>query len=94
MNTNKRLNYFCFGLVLVISLLLWNPFMASFFSQNGGGVKAEGPTMLEISGKVVQTMNGSGYTYALVSNDGVKTCGWPCPRAGSRWVMRSPACRA
>ena len=73
MNANKRLNYTRFGLVLVISLLLGNPFPANFFSQNGGGVKAAEPAMLEISGKVVQTMNGGGYTYALVEKEGAKT---------------------
>ncbi len=74
MNANKRLNYFRTGLVLVTSLFLWNLFSASFFSQNGGGiVMASGPTMLEITGKVVKTMNGGGYTYALVNKDGAKT---------------------
>ncbi len=95
MNANKRLNYFRTGLVLVTSLFLWNLFSASFFSQNGGGiVMASGPTMLEITGKVVKTMNGGGYTYALVNKDGAKTWGWPCPRVISQWVMKSPACRA
>lgn len=74
MNANKRLNYFRIGLVLVTSLLLWNLFPVGSFSQNDRGVaKASGPTMLEISGKVVKTMNGGGYTYALVDKDGAKT---------------------
>jgi hypothetical protein len=74
MNVNKRLNYFRTGLVLVISLFLLNLFLPSSFSQNGGGVARAGePAMLEISGKVVKTMSGGGYTYALVDKDGAKT---------------------
>jgi len=73
MNASKRLNYFRIGLVLVTSLLLWNLLPANSFSQTGGGGKAGGSTMLGISGKVVKTMNGGGYTYALVDKDGGKT---------------------
>jgi len=79
MNTNKRQKYFQIGLVLVISLLLWNPLPVYSSSQDGGGVeaaggdKASGITMETISGTVVETMNSGGYTYALVKKDGVKT---------------------
>jgi hypothetical protein len=74
MNTNKRLNYSRTALVLITSLFLWNLFWGSAFLQNGGGVvMASEPAMLDISGKVVKTMNGGGYTYALVDKDGAKT---------------------
>jgi len=73
MNVSKRLNYFCIGLVLASSLLLWDPPPASSFGQSGGGgSQAGGVTMLKVSGKVVETMNGGGYTYALVKKDGAK----------------------
>ena len=67
MNASKRKNYFRAGLVLVTSLLLLNLLPASSFSQTGGG-----PTMLVVSGKVVETIDGGGYTYALVDKDGAK----------------------
>ena len=73
MNASKRLNYFRTGLVLVTFLFLLNFLPASSFSQTGGGDKADGPTMLVVSGKVVETMDGGGYTYALVDKDGAKT---------------------
>lgn len=74
MNTSKRLNYFRTGLLLATALFLWNPLPASSFSQNGAeGGAAGGPTILAKSGKVVETMNGGGYTYALVDKDGAKT---------------------
>jgi hypothetical protein len=79
MNASKKQKYFQTGLILVISLLLWNPVPASSFSQNSGGAgtagndKASGVTMQAVSGKVVETMNSGGYTYALVDKDGAKT---------------------
>jgi len=79
MNANKRIKYFRTGLVLVTSLLLWNPLQAAAFSQKGGDAgmggadMAGGPTMQGLSGKVVETMNSGGYTYALLDKGGVKT---------------------
>ncbi|MFC1844013.1 hypothetical protein ACFLZ5_04415 [Thermodesulfobacteriota bacterium] len=78
MNARNKQKYFHTVLVLVISLLLWNPLPASSFSQNGskagaaGGDKGGGVTMQTVSGKVVETMNSGGYTYALVKKDGAK----------------------
>lgn len=59
------------GLVLTISLLLWSPLRANALSPNGSG--DSGPSLQEISGKVVETMNSGGYTYALVEKNGTKT---------------------
>jgi hypothetical protein len=79
MNTNKRQKYLQTGLALAISLLLWNPLPVSSFPQHGGdtgtggGDRAGGITMQTVSGKVVETMNAGGYTYALVDKDGAKT---------------------
>ena len=72
MNLSKKLNYFRTGLVLVTALLLLNLFTASSFSQTGGAGNAGGVTMVAVSGKVVETMDGGGYTYALVDKDGAK----------------------
>ena len=72
MNASKRLNYFRTGLVLVTFLFLMNFLPASSFSQTGGG-NAGGVTMVAVSGKVIETMDGGGYTYALVDKDGAKT---------------------
>lgn len=69
MNARKRMKYFGTGLMLAASLLLWNPLQASAFSPSGG----DGPSGQGVSGKVVETMNSGGYTYALVEKDGVKT---------------------
>ena len=71
MKTSKRLNFFRAGLVLVTFLFLLNLLPASSFSQTGGG-KAGGVEMVAVSGKVVETMDGGGYTYALVDKDGAK----------------------
>ncbi|MEJ2032608.1 MAG: DNA-binding protein [Deltaproteobacteria bacterium] len=67
MNANKKMKYFCSGLVLAFSLFLWNSPQVSASPQH------RGVTMKTVSGKVVQTMNSGGYTYALVEKDGVKT---------------------
>ena len=79
MNGSKRQKYFQSGLILAISLLLWNPLPARSFPQNHGGTgtsggdKTGGITMQTVSGKVVETMNSGGYTYALVDKDGART---------------------
>jgi len=79
MNASKRQKYFQAGLIFAMALLLWNPLPANSFSQmgagagSGGGDKAGGITMHEVSGRVVETMNSGGYTYALVDRDGTKT---------------------
>jgi hypothetical protein len=79
MNTSKRMKYFRPGLVLAISLLLWNPLQANAFPQSGSGAgaggdgMAEGSSMRGVSGKVVETMNSGGYTYALVDTGNGKT---------------------
>jgi len=79
MNTCKRLNYFRTTLVLATFLSLMNPFPANSFPQNGGqdgnsaSAKTGGITMMEVSGKVVETMISGGYSYVLVEKDGVKT---------------------
>ena len=38
-----------------------------------GGSKASSITMEEVSGKVVETMNSGGYTYARLEKDGAMT---------------------
>jgi hypothetical protein len=79
MKTSKRMKYFRPGLMLAISLLLWNPLQADAFPQNGsgagtgGGGMADGSSMRGVSGKVVETMNSGGYTYALVDTGNGKT---------------------
>ncbi len=79
MNTNKKKKYFQTCLAVAIILLLWNPLPASSFSQMGSttgttaGRKASSVTMEAVSGKVVETMNSGGYTYALLEKDGAMT---------------------
>jgi hypothetical protein len=79
MDTDKRQKYLHTGLALVIFLFLWNPLPVSSFPQHGGdsgavgGDRPGGMTMQTVSGKVVETMNAGGYTYALVNKDGAKT---------------------
>jgi len=76
MNASKRQKYFQTGLVFAISLFLWCLFPASSFSQNDDGTattgedKTSGITMQAVSGKVVETIDSGGYTYALVDKDG------------------------
>jgi hypothetical protein len=79
MNASKRHKYFHTGLVIAIALLLLNPLPASSFQQNdgegtaAGGEKAGDITMHTVSGRVIQTMDSGGYTYALVDGGGSKT---------------------
>ena len=69
MNARKRMT-FRTCLVLAASLLLWNPLQASA----GAGMGGPGDSSMQgVSGKVVETMNSGGYTYALVDKDGAKT---------------------
>ena len=71
---NKKLVYFENIFILAILLILLSPFQANSFPQNNGGSGSEGgPTLHTISGKVIETMNGGGYTYALVEKDGTRT---------------------
>jgi len=58
---------------------MWDPVPASSFPKNGGGDgtaqadKAGGITMQTVSGKVVETMDSGGYTYALVDEGNART---------------------
>jgi hypothetical protein len=72
MTANKNLFFTLSILVMAAFLTLWLPLPASSFSQNGGNSAGGGAEMLEVSGKVVETMAGGGYTYALVKMDGSK----------------------
>ena len=75
MHARKRMT-FRLGLALAASLLLWNLPQANAFSPNGGGTgmgESGSPTAQIVSGKVVETMNSGGYTYALVDKGGVTT---------------------
>jgi hypothetical protein len=77
MNVSNRQKYFQTGLVVAIFLLLSSPLPVSFFTQiDGGVVSASKPTMISVSGKVIETMTGGGYTYALVKNSGAETWVW------------------
>jgi hypothetical protein len=69
MNASKKMTFRA-CLVLAASLLLWNPLQASAGAGMGGGGDQ---AMQGVSGKVVETMNSGGYTYALVEKGGVKT---------------------
>ena len=79
MNARKKKRYCQSGPALAIIVLLWTLLASTSFSQNTGGTgtagedKAGGVTMQAVSGKVVETMNSGGYTYALVKENGVKT---------------------
>jgi len=71
MNASKKSNTFRTALVLATALLLWSPFQAGAFSPDaGGGGAAGGPAMQQVNGKVVETMDSGGYTYALVDDKG------------------------
>ena len=72
MNASKKMRNFRIGLVLALSLLLWHPLQGIALAQQGGGIPP-GITMKAVSGKVVQTMDSGGYTYALVEKDGDST---------------------
>jgi len=77
MDANRKQKYFSIGLALVIALLMWNPQPASPFSQKGGGTAGADQggniTMETVSGRVVETMDSGGYTYARVNKDGAMT---------------------
>lgn len=79
MNTHMKQKFILTGLILAISLFLWHPLPASSFSEKGDGAetvagnKENGVTMQAVSGKVVETVNSGGYTYARVSKDGEMT---------------------
>jgi len=79
MKTNKKMKYFCGGLAVVTSLLLWSPLQGNAFSQSGGkggvgvGNMAGESAAAGISGKVAETMDSGGYTYVLLDKSGVKT---------------------
>lgn len=80
MNEHTKLNFLLSGLVLAAFLLPWQPYRAAAFPQNGGqagssagNAKASQIVMKEVSGKVLETMSGGGYSYALVEKDGTKT---------------------
>lgn len=74
MHASKQQKSLVASLALAVTLLLGNPLWVGAFPQNGGaGAAAGGPSMLEVSGKVVETMDSGGYTYALVEKDGAKT---------------------
>ena len=77
MNANKKQKYFQVFLVAAISILLWSLFPAGTFAQNDEGTaattgedKTSGITMQAVSGKVAETIDSGGYTYALVGKDG------------------------
>jgi len=78
MNASKQPKYLHSVFALTFFFLLWNVVPASSFSQKNGedgtsaGEKAGGLTMKTVSGKVVETMNSGGYTYALVDESGAK----------------------
>jgi hypothetical protein len=69
MNANKSMKYLRTGLLLAASLLLTNPLLAGAGAMGGAG----DPSAQGVSGKVVETMNSGGYTYALVAKDGTQT---------------------
>lgn len=79
MNDSKRQKYFQACLAVTVVLFLWSLFPAVSFSQNEDTTRAEGEdkasgiTMQAVSGRVVETIDSGGYTYALVNNDGAMT---------------------
>ena len=68
MNMNKKMTFRA-GLLLAAALFLIHPFQACAGAMGEAG----GPAGQGVSGKVVETMNSGGYTYALVAKDGAKT---------------------
>lgn len=79
MYSSSREKYFHIVLGLALFFLLWNVLPASSFPQNqvgdgpSAGEKASGIIMKQVSGKVVETMNSGGYTYALVEESDIST---------------------
>ena len=75
---NYKSRFLLTALIVIISLLLFNLPVRAFPQNSGGagstgGGQASGITMRTVSGRVVQTMNSGGYTYALVDGDGTRT---------------------
>ena len=77
MNARKHMNFFRNVLILTAALFLWNPLSGTAMPGAGGAPGADaagGPSLLAVTGKVVETMDSGGYTYALVNDkDGLKT---------------------
>lgn len=69
MNVSKKVKYFSTGLVLAVSLFFVSPFQGNVFAQHSA-TPPTGITMKAVAGKVVQTMDSGGYTYALVEEKG------------------------
>jgi len=97
MDENKKLNYLLTGMGVAAFLFLWKPCPAGAFPQNGGqgtvgNAKARQIVMKEVSGKVVETMEGGGYSYALVEKDGTKT--WVALPKSNIAVGDEIACRS
>ncbi len=55
--------------VMVLALLLTGPVAAEEKKQAPAAKAATGPTQQSVSGKVVESLSGAGYTYLLVEND-------------------------
>jgi len=98
MTATKKMKYFRIVLVLAIFFLLGNPLQDCALGQHGSGTDmhgsggmAGGPAIREVSGKVVETMNSGGYTYALLDKDGVKT--WVAMPTSKIAVGDEIACR-
>lgn len=69
MNARKRI-IFRTSLMLAAFLFLWNPLQATA----GAGVGGAGDSSMQgLSGKVLETMDSGGYTYALLGKGGKKT---------------------
>lgn len=79
MYVDKKIRRYPAILVVAVALLLLPSLQGSAFAQQGKGAASQGAkvvsgfTMKAVSGKVVQTMNSGGYTYALVEKDGEQT---------------------
>jgi len=98
MNARKTPNYFPAGQLLAILLLLAITVPAGAFPQNGGsGTEGSAPPLNAVhvetvTGKVVETMMGGGYTYALVDKEGVQT--WVALPKAKLMVGDEIACHA
>lgn len=78
MNANYRQKHSATILTLVIFMLLWHPLSFSPLAQGGGAGTAGsgeggGVTMQAVTGRVIETMNSGGYTYAMVEGAGGRT---------------------